>query len=64
MADPMETPIDALIDNDDDEVTKTIMAELEKHQQEKQKIQEQLHIQQPQQPQPQQQQPQHTTRKY
>jgi hypothetical protein len=47
MADPMETPIDALIDNDDDEVTKTIMAELEKHQQEKQKIQEQLHIQQP-----------------
>jgi hypothetical protein len=45
MADPMETPIDALIENDDDEVTKTIMAELEKHQQEKQKIQEQLHIQ-------------------
>lgn len=52
MADPMETPIEALIENDDDDVTKTIMEELEKHQQEKQKIQEQLHIQQqPQQPQ-------------
>jgi len=61
MADPMETPIEALIENDDDEVTKTIMAELEKHQQEKQILQEQLHIQheqQQQQPQQLQQTPQ------